>query len=71
MEYKEGQGTQFHKTRLTRVLESEEPHVIILNEFNRCPPHCHNPIYDILDGNRAVYVESLDKELTYIPKRYF
>lgn len=71
MEYKEGKGTQFHKTRLTRALESEEPHVIILNEFNRCPPHCHNPIYDMLDGNRAVYIEAMDQELTVHPQTIF
>ncbi|MBB5171899.1 AAA family ATPase [Texcoconibacillus texcoconensis] len=71
MEYKEGEGTYFHKTRLTRALESEEPHVVILNEFNRCPPHCHNPIYDILDGNRSVYLETIDKKLDVHPDTIF
>ncbi|WNF34997.1 AAA family ATPase [Bacillaceae bacterium IKA-2] len=71
MEYKEGEGTFFHKTRLTSALENKQPYVIILNEFNRCPPHCHNPIYDILDGNRAVYLEAIDKELAVHPETIF
>lgn len=71
MEYKEGEGTYFHKTRLTRALESDQPYVIILNEFNRCPSHCHNPIYDILDGNRSVYIESIDTQLTVHPETIF
>ncbi len=60
MEYREGEGTYFHKTRLTSAFESGQAHVIILNELNRCAPHCHNPIFDILDGNQSIYIEQLD-----------
>ncbi len=71
MEFKEGEGTFFHKTRLTRALESNEAHVIIFNELNRCPSHCHNPIYDLLDGNRSVYIEAIDKQLIVHPETIF
>ncbi len=71
MEFKEGEGTFFHKTRLTRALESDQPHVIIFNELNRCPSHCHNPIYDILDGNRSIYIEAIDKQLNVHPETIF
>ena len=56
-EYREGEGTKFVPTRFLEVLE--RPGLILLDEINRTTPDNHNPIMNILDGNREVYVEEM------------
>lgn len=58
-EFREGQGTVFVPTRFLEMLE--QPGLIILDELNRTTPDNHNPIMNILDGNREVYVEELQR----------
>lgn len=60
-EYREGRGTIFVPTRFVELLE--QPALIILDELNRTTPDNHNPIMNILDGNREVYVEELRRHI--------
>lgn len=68
-EYREGQGTVFVPTHFVEMLE--RPCLIILDEINRTTPDNHNPIMNILDGNREVYVEELRRSLRVHEKTYF
>jgi nitric oxide reductase NorQ protein len=58
-EFREGIGTVFVPTKFLDMLE--RPGLIILDEINRTTPDNHNPIMNILDGNREVYVEELQR----------
>jgi len=60
-EYREGEGTRFVPTRFLEMLE--QPCLILLDEINRTTPDNHNPIMNILDGNREVYVEEMRRSV--------
>lgn len=60
-EYREGEGTRFVPTRFLEMLE--QPGLILLDEINRTTPDNHNPIMNILDGNREVYVEEMGRSV--------
>ncbi|HJV46865.1 MAG TPA: MoxR family ATPase [Bacillota bacterium] len=58
-EFREGKGTVFVPSKFIDMIE--QPGLIILDEINRTTPDNHNPIMNILDGNREVYVEELNR----------
>jgi nitric oxide reductase NorQ protein len=58
-EFKEGQGTVFIPSKFVEMLE--KPCLIILDEINRTTPDNHNPLMNILDGNREVYVDEMNR----------
>ncbi len=60
-EYREGEGTKFVPTRFLEMLE--QPCLILLDEINRTTPDNHNPIMNLLDGNREVYVEEMRRSV--------
>lgn len=68
-EFREGKGTVFVPSRFVEMIE--QPSLIILDELNRTTPDNHNPIMNILDGNREVYVDELNRYLTVHPQTLF
>lgn len=68
-EFREGKGTVFVPTKFVQMIE--EPGLIILDEINRTTPDNHNPIMNILDGNREVYVEELNRFVRVHEKAVF
>jgi len=68
-EFREGTGTVFVSTRFLEMLE--RPGLIILDEINRTAPENHNPILNLLDDNREVYVEELGRHVRVHPEVLF
>ena len=60
-EFREGKGTVFIPSKWVEMVE--RPALIILDEINRTTPDNHNPILNILDGNREVYVDELNRNV--------
>lgn len=58
-EYQEGKGTVFVPSKF--VQQIEQPGLIIIDEINRTTPDNHNPMMNILDGNREIYVDELKR----------
>jgi len=68
-EFREGRGTVFVPSKFIEMIE--QPGLIILDEINRTTPDNHNPMMNILDGNREVYVEELNRMVHVHEKTLF